>query len=93
MLAGSQYSIDVQSMQYKSQNFTDPFLKFAINYWMAQVGGGVEFFNEYFKFGLEIKYSQGLTNVLIPDNTSIAKSLSSVYLNTWIFTITFEGGD
>lgn len=91
-LTGMQFSLDLQSMEDKSQNFIDPFIKIRKMDWMAQFGGGVEFFNEFFKLGLELKYSQGLQNVLIQDLSPVSKPINSLYNNSWIFTVTFEGG-
>lgn len=91
-VTGMQFSIDLQSMEDKSQNYIDPFIKIRKKDWMAQFGGGVEFFNEFFKLGLEIKYSQGLQNVLIQDLSPVSKPINSLYNNSWIFTVTFEGG-
>ena len=91
-IGGAQYSIDLQSTADKTQNIVDPFIKLKKKYWMGQVGIGVEFFAEYFKFGMEIKYSQGFQNVLIQDNSAVSNPLQSLRNNAWIFTITFEGG-
>jgi hypothetical protein len=89
---GGQYSIDLQSSADKTQNIVDPFIKLQKKYWMAQTGIGVEFFAEYFKFGMEIKYSQGFQNVLIQDKSEVSNPIQSLRNNAWIFTITFEGG-
>jgi hypothetical protein len=89
---GGQYSIDLQSSADKTQNIVDPFIKLQKKYWMAQTGVGVEFFAEYFKFGMEIKYSQGFQNVLIQDKSEVSNPIQSLRNNAWIFTITFEGG-
>ncbi len=91
-VTGMQFSLDLQSMEDKSQNYIDPFIKIRKKDWMAQFGGGVEFFNEFFKLGLEIKYSQGLQNVLVQDMSPVSKPITSLYNNSWIFTVTFEGG-
>jgi hypothetical protein len=91
-IGGGQYSIDLQSTVDKTQNLVDPFIKLQKKYWMGQAGIGVEFFAEYFKFGMEIKYSQGFQNVLIQDNSAVSNPLQSLRNNAWIFTITFEGG-
>lgn len=91
-ISGIQFSLDLQSMEDKSQNFIDPFIKIRKKDWMAQFGGGVEFFNEFFKLGLELKYSQGLQNVLIQDLSPVSNPITSLYNNSWIFTVTFEGG-
>lgn len=91
-IGGGQYSIDLQSAADKTQNIVDPFIKTQKKYWMGQAGVGVEFFAEFFKFGMEIKYSQGFQNILIQDNSAVSNPLSSLRNNAWIFTITFEGG-
>ena len=90
-LLGAQYSKDLQSVADKNQNNVDPFLKIKKNDYMAQFGGGIEFFAEYFKCGIELKYSQGFNNILIQDNTTISNPLHSLKNNSWILTITFEG--
>lgn len=91
-IGGGQYSIDLQSAADKTQNIVDPFIKLQKKYWMGQAGIGVEFFAEYFKFGVEVKYSQGFQNILIQDNSAVSNPLHSLRNNAWIFTITFEGG-
>ena len=78
-LAGFQYSLDLQSQQDASQTFNDPFIKIKRNDWQGQVGAGVEFFATYFKFGMELKYSQGISDVFINDGTTIAKPIDQIY--------------
>lgn len=90
-LFGAQYSKDLQSVADKNQNIVDPFLKIKKNDYMAQFGAGVEFFSEFFKCGIELKYSQGLNNILIQDNSTISNPLHSLKNNSWILSITFEG--
>lgn len=90
-LGGIQYSIDLQSLEEKTQNLMDPFIKIKKKDVAAQVGAGIEFFNEYYKFGIELKYSQGFSNVFIKDNVPIAKPIDVLINNSWIFSITFEG--
>lgn len=89
--SGIQYTIDLQSVQDKTQNLIDPFIKIKKNDYMMQFGGGVEFFAEFFKCGIEIKYSQGWKNVLIQDNTIISSPIYRLQNNSWIVSITFEG--
>lgn len=90
-LAGFQYSIDLQSQQEASQTFNDPFIKIKRNDFQGQVGGGLEFFTPYFKFGMELKYSQGVRNVLIQDGTTISKPIDQLYNRVWTFSLIFEG--
>ena len=90
-LAGIQYSMDLQSVEEKNQNFVDPFIKIKKYDWMYQFGGGLEFFAEFFKFGIELKYSQGFNNVFIQDYTPVSNPIQSLLNNSWILSITFEG--
>ncbi len=90
-LAGFQYSLDLQSQEDASQTFNDPFIKINRSDWQGQIGGGVEFFATYFKLGIELKYSHGITNVLIQDNTTISKPIDQLYNRVWWFSLIFEG--
>ncbi|MGJ8661136.1 MAG: porin family protein [Bacteroidota bacterium] len=91
VLAGVQYSLDLQSQQNANQSFSDPFIKIKRDDFQVQIGGGVEFFTPYFKFGIELKYSQGFVNSLIQDNTSSSKPIDFLYNRVWGLAIIFEG--
>ncbi|MBL1279033.1 MAG: PorT family protein [Fluviicola sp.] len=91
ILLGAQYSIDLQSQEKSSQDFNDPFIKIRKFDFQPQLGIGLEFFAPYFKFGMEIKYSHGIRNTLVPENTFIAKPIERLYNNVWWFSIIFEG--
>jgi len=90
-LLGFQYSLDLQSEEDASQMFNDPFIKIKRNDWQGQVGGGIEFFATYFKFGMELKYSQGISNVLIQDGTTVSKPIDQLFNRVWSFSLIFEG--
>jgi hypothetical protein len=55
------------------------------------VGGGVEFFAPYFKFGIELKYSRSFINTFIPEGTFIAKPVDKLFNNSWWLSFIFEG--
>ncbi len=90
-LIGAQYSIDLQSQENASQDYLDPFIKIRKHDFQGQIGVGVEFFAEFFKFGMEIKYSRGFKNSLVPENTFIAEPINKLYNQVWWFSIIFEG--
>ncbi len=90
-LIGGQYSVDLQSQEKASQNFIDPFIKIKKSDWQGQIGGGLEFFAPYFKFGLELKFSHGFKNVFIQDNTYIADPIQSLFNRGWFVSFIFEG--
>ncbi len=90
-LFGAQYSVDLQSQEDASQDFSDPFIKIKKHDFQGQVGAGIEFFAPYFKFGMEVKYSHGFMNSFVPDNTFIAAPIERIYNRGWWFSIIFEG--
>jgi hypothetical protein len=91
LLGGAQYTLDLQSQEKKNQSLNDPFIKIKRSDWQGQVGGGVEFFMPYFKFGMEVKFSHSWVNGLIQDNTIVSDPIRSLQNRVWWFSITFEG--
>lgn len=91
ILIGGQYSYDLQSQEKKSQSFIDPFIKIKANDFQGQVGAGLEFFAPYFKFGFEVKYSQGFSNSFIQDGTPVSKPIDVLYNKVWWISLIFEG--
>lgn len=91
VLLGGQYTIDLQSQEKASQNFIDPFVKIKKHDLHGQVGGGVEFFAPYFKFGIELKYSHSFYNSFIQDLTPVSKPIDALYNRVWWISFIFEG--
>jgi hypothetical protein len=91
LLLGGQFSIDLQSMEKASQSYIDPFIKIKKKDYQAQVGGGVEFFAPYFKFGIELKYSQGIRNAFIQDESEPALPIDRLYNQVLWLSFIFEG--
>ncbi|MDG1659160.1 MAG: porin family protein [Crocinitomicaceae bacterium] len=90
-LVGFQYSLDLQSSAEASQSFTDPFIKIKKSDYQGQIGGGIEFFATYFKFGIELKYSHGIFGSFIQDNTVVSRPIDNLYNRTWWISLIFEG--
>lgn len=90
-LAGIQYSYDLQSFEKSTQSYIDPFIKIKASDWQGQVGGGLEFFAPYFKFGFEIKYSQGFSNSFIQDNTNSSRPIDQLFNKVLWVSLIFEG--
>jgi hypothetical protein len=91
VIAGAQYTLDLQSQENQSQSFADPFIKLFRDDFQGQVGAGVDFFLPYFKFGMELKLSHGIKNALIKDNTRLSQPINALYNRIWWFSFTFEG--
>ncbi|PWH82209.1 type IX secretion/gliding motility protein PorT/SprT [Brumimicrobium oceani] len=90
-VGGAQYTLDLQTKQDNSQKFGDPFIKLFRDDFQAQVGAGVDFFLPFFKFGIEVKYSHGLKNALIQDNTRLSEPIEALRNRVWWISLTFEG--
>ena len=91
IITGAQYTLDLQTNENSSQSFSDPFLKIRRHDYQGQIGAGVDFFLEYFKFGIELKFSHGLRNSLIQDNTRLSGPIDQLYNRIWWISLTFEG--
>lgn len=57
----------------------------------VEFGGGADFFLPYFKFGIDLKMTLGLGNVLIDDHTRFSRPLQGLVTKGYILTFTFEG--
>jgi len=90
-LTGLQYSLDLASQSKTAINVNDPIMKMKQHDFAYQFGGGFDFFMEYFKLGLELKVSNGLRNVNIPDGTFFNAPLTDLRTKVWWFSVTFEG--
>jgi hypothetical protein len=54
-------------------------------------GFGFEFFLEYFKLAPQIKWTKGLNNLLINDNTPFTNIIDKMNSNMVVISLTFEG--
>jgi hypothetical protein len=91
VLVGFQYSIDLQTQQDASQSLIDPFIKINRRDYQGQIGAGVEFFAPFFKFGIEVKYSHGLVNSFIQDNTKVSSPINRMNNRVLWLSFIFEG--
>lgn len=92
LLAGGKYSMDMASQKDVNQAIDDEIvIKLRRTDYSAEVGGGVDMFLPYFKFGIELKMGIGIPNLLIDDNTRFSAPIESLRSKTYMFTFTFEG--
>lgn len=90
VIAGMKYSFDVASDSRSRQ--AETLVKIAPNDFSFEIGAGMQFFLPYFIFSPELKFSHGLNNILIfddslPESTVIEKVLS----RTVTVSLHFEG--
>lgn len=91
-LAGGRYRINMQSEKdVKNEVAEEILVKTDKNDFVAEFGGGVDFFLPYFKFGIELKMGVGVKNLLIPETTQFSNPLRSLRSRTILISLTFEG--
>ena len=90
VIAGVKYSFDVASDSRSRQS--DSLVKVAPNDFAVEAGLGAQFFFPYFIFSPEIKFSYGLNNVLILDDTlEESNVIDRILARGFTFSLHFEG--
>lgn len=92
MVTGGKYSLDMQSQKDVNQDLSaNQIIKIIDSDYSVDIGGGFDFFLEYFKLSLEFKSSIGIPNLLIRDDTIYSRNVNSLKSRAFVFSITFEG--
>jgi len=92
VIAGGSYRWDLAAKTYIDPS-EEPLVRLTHADYYYEVGAGVDFFLQYFKFGLEIKGSFGTRNVLIPDGSQYTRAIDRLTSKMMIISMTFEGSD
>lgn len=92
LLTGVQYSMDLASNAKKREqkNRSEKIVKFNQNDIYLEAGVGFDFYNEWFKLGLELKMMYGLFDILKRENNIYTESLERVNSKIFQLSFTFE---
>ncbi len=92
LITGALYSMDLASQAKKREqkNQNEKIVKFHQNDIYVEAGVGFDFYNEWFKFGLELKMMYGLTDVLKRENNIYTESIDKVSSKIFQVSFTFE---
>lgn len=89
---GGKYGVDWSSnINVKEQFDYKDVLKIKRSNVAMSVGGGVDFFLQYFKFGIDLRLDMGINNVLVPNKTYFSSPLEKLRTQMWQLSFTFEG--
>ena len=94
LLFGAAYSLDLASNaghENVSINPSDIIVAIKRDDIMGQIGIGTDFYLEYFKFGIELKMSYGIKDVLDHDNTYFSAPIETLSTKMFLLSFTFEG--
>ncbi len=92
LIAGGNVKVDLAS-QKRIRDEEMPKIRLKRMSYYYEIGFGTDFFLEYFKFALELKYVVGLNNVIVPDNTQYTRAIERMNSKMLMLSFTFEGSD
>ncbi len=92
VLAGGKYVIDLASAraEKKQEENQNTLVKLNRNDFLLEAGVGFDFYNGWFKFGIEIKMSYGLTDILKREDNIYTAGIESLKSKIWQISFTFE---
>jgi hypothetical protein len=92
LLGGVKYSYSLTSKLNSDINaaLIDKKVKNVNSYASYEVGIGCDIYFEYFKLSPELKISNSIGNVLVPERQPFSGPISKLYLHTLMFTLYFE---
>tara|TARA_B110000116_G_C16387577_1_gene381462 strand:- start:20 stop:553 length:534 start_codon:yes stop_codon:yes gene_type:complete len=89
VIFGVKYSMDIAS-QEDIDDEGDVIIKLKKNDILGEIGFGMDFYLEYFKFSPQLKISGGILNLLSKDNSVYTTSIKNLRTNGWMLSFTFE---
>jgi hypothetical protein len=92
VIGGAKWSVDMASNEnINDQGADEVILKMHSNDYAAQIGGGFDFFLQYFKFGIELKLSVGLRDIMIHEDDRFSRPIERARTRKYLLSFTFEG--
>ena len=87
VLGGIKYMVDMASQE----RVDDPrLLRIQRNDYSFEVGAGMDFYFDYFKFSPQIKATYGVNNVLVPDGTIFTQGIQGLQTRAILISFCFE---
>jgi len=91
VLAGGKYTLDLAATRVdKKEEENETLVKLQKHDVAAEVGVGIEFYNAWFKFGIEAKMSYGLFNLLRDEDNIYTGGIEKLNSKVWQLSFTFE---
>ncbi len=90
LTAGAQYSLDLGAGAKKKDNAQDYHIKLEKHDLYVLVGVGFDFYNPWFKLGVELKMAYGLFDMLSRENTIYTDGIDRLNSKVFQLCLTFE---
>jgi hypothetical protein len=91
ILAGFSLGYDLSSDKGALEDPLDPKIKLIPENFNYEYGGGMDFYLKYFKFSPEIRFSNGLNNLLYKDDKIYSQIINHLKSKIIYITLYFEG--
>ena len=91
VVSGGQYTVDLASRSKKRNTANNTYIKLYASDFQAQVGTGLDFYLEFFKFSIEAKISFGTLNLIKKENNMMTNSIQYLHSKTFHISFLFEG--
>lgn len=89
--AGGSYAFDFSSLRKNKNNNKESIIRLEANNFCYSMGVGADFFLRYVKFAIDIKFSFGTVDLLIPDDELYTRAIDGFKTRTMMLSFTFEG--
>ncbi len=90
VIGGFKYSIDLASQAKKKEREDEYLIKLIANDMLMETGVGFDFYLQYFKFGIELKMSYGIFDLLKRENNVYSESIDQLSSKIFQLSFTFE---
>ena len=87
---GVNYTLDLASQKKAEQNSNTTTVKINKSDVTIDVGVGIDFYTQYFKFGVEVKMAYGLFNLIKKEDNLYTNSIESLNSKLFQLSFTFE---
>ena len=88
---GGSYAFDFSSLRKNKNNNQESIIRLQANNFSYSMGVGADFFMRYVKFAIDLKFSFGTIDLLIPDDELYTRSIEKLKTRTVLLSFTFEG--
>lgn len=89
-IGGISYSIDLAAAKRTKLSNGNGIIKMRTHDVSVQAGAGFDFYNKYFKLGVEAKMIYGLNNLIVHENDIYSGSINQLHSKIFMLTFTFE---
>ena len=89
-IGGINYAIDLAAIKKTKRGTVPGAIKLSPHDVSVEIGAGFDFYNTYFKLGIEAKMIYGLKNLMVDDKTIYSESINQLHSKIFMLSFTFE---